>query len=119
MNAFHHKGYVGVIDTFDDDLGIMSGTVLGIRDVLYFEGETLREVKASFLRVVDSYLQLSHDEGIAPEKPKSGRFNLRVNPKLHRQMESLAAASGKSLNDWIEEHLEADVEEEMGELISA
>lgn len=119
MNAFHHKGYVGIIDTFDDELGIMSGTVLGIRDVLYFEGETVRDAKASFVHVVDGYLEIAKEKGFVAEKPKSGRFNLRVKPTLHRQMESLAAASGKSLNDWIEEHLEADVEEEMGELISA
>ena len=36
---FEHKGYVGTIDTFDADLDLMSGTVLGMRDVIHFEGQ--------------------------------------------------------------------------------
>ena len=119
MTAFEHKGYVGLVDTFDDELGLMSGTVLGIRDVIHFEGQSVREAKESFVRAVKAYLAYCKAEGVGPEKPKSGKFSLRVRPSLHRKMEAIAAARGKSLNDWIEGQLEADVEEELGELVLA
>ena len=114
MTAFEHDGYVGLVDTIDDEFGLMSGTVLGIADVIHFEGESVREAKASFVRAVEAYVAYCRAEDVEPQRPKSGRFNLRVRPQLHRRLEVAAAVAGQSLNEWIERHLERDVDAALG-----
>jgi predicted HicB family RNase H-like nuclease len=37
--------------------------------------------------------------GQPPEKPASGKFNVRIDPNLHRKAQEMAAALGVSLND--------------------
>ena len=112
MIALEHEGYIGVIDTLDAEAGLMSGTVMGIRDVIHFEGASVEEVRSSFVRSVDAYVRYCRAEGVEPQKAKSGRFNLRLAPDLHRRIEAAASASGDSLNSWIERHLERAVERE-------
>ncbi len=110
MIHFKHKGYVGVIDGFEEDLNLMSGTVPGMRDVLHFEGTSVAEARESFTAVIDDYLAWCERDGIQPQKPKSGRVLLRMDSVLHRQIEDSATMAGKSMNDWIVEHLRAEIE---------
>ncbi|MBW2050349.1 MAG: toxin-antitoxin system HicB family antitoxin, partial [Deltaproteobacteria bacterium] len=43
---------------------------------------------------------------IDPNKPYSGKFNLRLPPELHIKTASQAAKSDKSLNRWVIDKLE-------------
>lgn len=114
-NKFTYRGFTGVIDTIDADLGLISGTVLGIRDVIHFEGKTVAETLRSFRKAVDAYLKLCEQENVPPQKPKSGTFNVRVDPSLHQRIEVAAQAAGLSLNAWIATHLQQDADEELGQ----
>jgi predicted HicB family RNase H-like nuclease len=44
---------------------------------------------------------MCEEDGVAPGKQFSGRFNLRVSPELHSDIALRAAAEGKSLNQWV------------------
>ena len=108
--TLQHKGYVGTIDTIDTidaELDLLSGTVLGMRDVIHFEGRGVAEARASFEAAVDDYLEFCASEGVEPDKPKSGKFQVRVGPDVHRRIEAAARASGVSLNEWVARHLAA------------
>jgi predicted HicB family RNase H-like nuclease len=48
---------------------------------------------------VEGYLQMCLELGQPPEKPASGKFNVRIDPNLHREAQERAAALGVSLND--------------------
>ena len=50
-----HKGYRGVV-TFDDDAGIFHGEVVGIRDVVTFQGKSAAQLTKAFKDSVDEYL---------------------------------------------------------------
>ncbi len=39
----------------------------------------------------------------SPQKPFSGRFNVRLSPKIHRQIAEKAALQCVSLNQWVAE----------------
>lgn len=117
--AFTFKGYLGVVDTFDCELNLMSGTVVGLRDVIHFEGTTLEDVKASFRNNLNAYLKMCKNDGVEPQKPKSGKFNIRIDPSVHLKMEMAAHASGESLNTWVARHLEKDAEADVSRLIGA
>jgi predicted HicB family RNase H-like nuclease len=103
-----YKGYTGVLE-IDQEAGILFGEVLGLRDVITFQGETVAEARTSFRDSIDFYLELCTKQGKPPEKPFSGRFLVRIPPTLHRALVEHAAASGTSLNTLVEQTLEAAI----------
>lgn len=52
-----YKGYFGKITEFDDKAGIMHGEVIGLKDVITFQGKTAQELKQAFKDSMEDYLQ--------------------------------------------------------------
>jgi predicted HicB family RNase H-like nuclease len=100
----NYKGYSGSVK-FDSDAEIFHGEVVGLRDVVTFQGTTVEELKEAFRESVDDYLEFCQQRGEQPDKPFSGRFLLRVDPVLHRRLAELSAQNGESLNNWIASQL--------------
>ncbi|MEX2170771.1 MAG: type II toxin-antitoxin system HicB family antitoxin [Pirellulales bacterium] len=99
-----HKGYLGKVE-LDDKAGVFHGEVAGIRDVVTFQGQSVADLRRAFRDSVDDYLAFCAERGEEAEKPCSGRFVVRITPELHRRVNMLAAASGKSLNALVAECL--------------
>ena len=78
-----YKGYTGVVE-FDEESGTLFGHVIGLRDFITFQGDSVAEVTQAFHDSVDVYLELCAERGESPEKPYSGQFVLRIDPRLHR-----------------------------------
>jgi len=95
-----YKGYSAKVE-FDSDANVFHGEVINLRDVITFEGETVKELKQAFQDSVDDYLDFCAQRGEAPEKPYSGKFVIRVEPELHKNITIEARKAGKSLNVWI------------------
>jgi len=95
-----YKGYFAKVE-FDDDADIFHGEIINLRDVITFEGETAKEIKQAFQDSVDDYLEFCAKRGEDPEKPYSGKFVVRVEPELHKNITIEARKAGKSLNVWI------------------
>ena len=100
-----YKTYIGMVE-YDADGKIFTGEVLGLRDVITFEGRTPDELENSFHESVDFYLDMCQRDGVEPQKPYSGRFNLRIDAELHRQIAERAAGERLSLNEWVQHALE-------------
>ena len=92
-----YKGYFAKVE-FDDDAGIFHGEIINLRDVIIFEGETAKELKQAFQDSVDDYLEFCAERGEDPEKPYSGKFVVRVEPELHKNITIEARKAGESLN---------------------
>jgi predicted HicB family RNase H-like nuclease len=101
----HYKGYIGKVE-FDDDAMLFHGEVLGIRDVVTFQGTTVKEIEKAFIGSVDDYLAFCKERGEDPDKPFTGKFVVRLAPELHRAAFMAARQSGKSLNSWLAERVE-------------
>ena len=99
-----YKGYVGAVE-FDEQAELFHGEVLNLRDVVTFEGRSVRELRAAFETSVDDYLEFCIERGEEPEKPFSGRILVRIDPSLHRDIYISSRAEDKSLNSWIAERL--------------
>lgn len=95
-----YKGYTGVVE-FDPELRLFTGHVIDLRDEIYFEGDSVESLEASMRRAVDHYLVVCRERGDEPDRPFSGKLNLRLGPELHRTAASAAAAEGESLNNWL------------------
>jgi predicted HicB family RNase H-like nuclease len=97
-----YKNYTGIVE-YDPDGKIFTGEVIGLRDVITFQGRTPKELERSFQKSVDLYLEMCQRDGTSPQKPFSGRFNIRISPEVHRQIAARAAQSRLSLNQWVSE----------------
>jgi predicted HicB family RNase H-like nuclease len=96
-----YKGYTGVIE-IDEEAGILFGDVIGLRDVITFQGDTVEEAQTSFRESIDFYLELCAKQGKPPEKPFSGKFMVRISPELHRAVVIEAMTRKISLNSLID-----------------
>jgi predicted HicB family RNase H-like nuclease len=104
-----YKGYTGKVE-FDDEADIFHGEVIGLRDVITFQGRSVDEVKDAFRESVDDYLMFCEKRGEKPEKPFTGKFVVRIPQDLHRKVYVAAKKSGSSLNAWILHSLEESTE---------
>lgn len=105
MNTVTYKNYIAQIEPDLED-SILVGRVLNTRDIIGFHGNTIAEAIESFHTVIEEYLEDCKKRGINPNKPYSGRFNLRVPPNLHSEVAAAAVRTGKSLNQWVIEALD-------------
>jgi predicted HicB family RNase H-like nuclease len=101
----NYKGYPARVE-FDDDAMIFHGEVIGIRDVVTFQGKSVKEIEKAFHDSVDDYLDLCKGRGETPDKPFSGRFVVRVSPEIHRKVYVSAKKSGQSVNAWLNKNLQ-------------
>ena len=62
-----YKGYRGRA-ALDAESGAYHGEVVGIRDVITFEGDTREELRRAFRESVDDYLAFCESRGELPEK---------------------------------------------------
>jgi len=101
VNILSHKGYVGRVE-FDDEDGLFVGRLLGINDVVGFHGDSVDELRDAFVAAVEDYLATCAKLGREPQRPYSGRFNVRIPADLHARAASVAARRGISLNKLVE-----------------
>ena len=101
-----------IINLFDETFDlclcigkIFTSEVIGLRDIIAFQGRTPEELERSFRESVDFYLEICAKDGVSPQKPYSGRFNVRLSPEMHMRIAEKAAQERVSLNQWVTEAL--------------
>lgn len=109
----NYKNYVGHIE-FDDDAEIFHGEVINTQDVITFQGDSVKEIKKAFIESIDDYLAFCEERGESPDRPFSGKFNLRLDPKLHQQAYIAAKQAGISLNNWVSRAIKQGIYEHLG-----
>ena len=100
-----YRGYIGSVDFSEED-NLLFGKLMGIRSLILYEGTTAKELVVGFHEAVDDYLATCAAEGIEPEVPYKGSFNVRVTPALHERLARYAMGCGRSLNSCVQEALE-------------
>ncbi|MDR2244189.1 MAG: type II toxin-antitoxin system HicB family antitoxin [Burkholderiales bacterium] len=106
-NIMTINGQQAVI-SFDPEINLFRGEFVGLAQggADFYAGDVkglLREGKRSLA----AYVEMCREDGVEPFQKFSGRFNARIPPVLHAKAKAAAAASGKSLNQWVAETLEA------------
>jgi predicted HicB family RNase H-like nuclease len=96
-----HKGYLGFVE-YDAEARLFHGDIINTRDVITFQGTTVGEIEKAFKDSVEDYLAWCKEEGTEPEKPYSGKFNLRLPPELHKEVAIKARKLKVSINSFVE-----------------
>ena len=100
MKLLKYKGYFGSFEASLDD-NCLFGKLEFIRSLVTFEGETVRALEDSFKEAVDSYLNTCKKQGVEPEKPLKGNFNVRIGQERHIAAAVTAKENGKNLNQFV------------------
>jgi predicted HicB family RNase H-like nuclease len=93
----NYKGYIGVMEV-DSDAGLIHGRVVGLRDVITFQGQSVAEARQAFRDSVDDYLEWCASRNRSPDKTFNGNIMIRVDPSLHRRLSLLAEARATWIN---------------------
>ncbi|MDR3325389.1 MAG: type II toxin-antitoxin system HicB family antitoxin [Spirochaetaceae bacterium] len=96
-----YNGYMGTVE-YDAEAKLFHGDVLNTRDVITFQGTTVEEIETAFRASIDDYLDWCRKDGVEPERPYSGRFNVRLSPDLHRRIAVAAKKQRMSINSFVE-----------------
>lgn len=99
-DMMNYKNYYGSVHYNDDDQ-VFHGKVEFIRALINYEGEDVKGLKKAFEDAVDDYLEMCKEDGIEPEKPFKGSFNVRTGSELHRRATLYAKEHGINLNNVI------------------
>lgn len=94
-NTMDYKGYTGSVEISTEDR-LFFGKVLGIKALISYEGSSANDLVEDFQGAVDDYLAFCASQGVAPEKPYKGSFNVRIPPEQYRQA-AVSAARAKAL----------------------
>lgn len=110
MNMMEIDGYKAKIE-YDPDLDQFRGEILGLNGSADFYGKTPASLRKEFKNSLKIFLEVCEEKGINPIKDYSGRFNLRIPSRLHREIAARATAEDKSINQWVSEMLKRSVSE--------
>ncbi|KHK02565.1 type II toxin-antitoxin system HicB family antitoxin [Desulfovibrio sp. TomC] len=70
------------------------GRVVNIRDTVTFEGASVPEREQALADSVEDSLEFCSERGREPDKPFSGKCNIRLTPQNHRLVATAAKAAG-------------------------
>jgi predicted HicB family RNase H-like nuclease len=99
-DILQYKDYIASIHYSSAD-EVFYGKILGIDDLISFEGASVKELKKSFKEAVEDYIQTCKEVGKEPNKTYKGTFNVRVGTELHKDAAVFAASHNISLNDFV------------------
>lgn len=104
-DMIQYKGYYGSVHYSDDDQ-VFFGKIEYIKSLVNYEATNVKDLRKAFQEAVDDYIKFCQNEGIEPEQPFRGSFNVRTGSDLHRQAALYAQKKGTNLNKVVTEALE-------------
>ena len=108
MNTMHINGYNAVI-AYDEEINLFRGEFINLNGGADFYAADITNLRKEAEISLKIFLDACKERGIEPVKQYSGKFNLRVPPKLHEQLAIQAASHGKSINAWVLEVLQNQI----------
>lgn len=104
-NTLSHQDFLGSVH-FDGSNELFYGKLLGITDLVTFEGTSVAELKKAFQEAVQDYIHLCHKMGKPLKKSYHGSFNVRIPSDLHQRAALVASMQQTSLNKLVQKALE-------------
>ena len=110
MNIMEVDGYKAKIE-YDPELDQFRGEILGLNGSADFYGKSPASLRKEFRNSLRVFLEVCKEKDMSPTKQYSGKFNLRIPPRLHSEIAARATAENKSINQWVSEALDNSVSE--------
>ncbi|HJP39113.1 MAG TPA: type II toxin-antitoxin system HicB family antitoxin [Gammaproteobacteria bacterium] len=110
MNIMEVDGYKAKIE-YDPELDQFRGEILGLNGSADFYGKSPASLRKEFRNSLRVFLEVCKEKELSPTRQYSGKFNLRIPPRLHSEIAARATAENKSINQWVSEALNNSVSE--------
>lgn len=107
-DLMEYKGFKARVEYSADD-EVFFGRLIGIEDIVTFEGKTVRELKKAMKEMVEFHIEVCERTGQKLKKSHSGKVLFRLPSELHAKIAEAAAKKGKSINEWGKEVMESAV----------
>ena len=104
-NIIEIDGYKAVV-ALDPEIGMIRGEFLGLTGGADFYAKSIDGLITEGRKSLKVFFAMCKEKGIEPYREFSGRFNLRLDPKVHETAVIAAAAENKSLNEWVAHAIE-------------
>ncbi len=105
MSLLNYKSYFGTVEYSSKD-HCLFGKLAYIRDLVNYEGQTVKELESAFKEAVDDYLAFCKERGRIPNIPCKGSFNVRIGSELHRSALAAARQRDLTLNEFVKQSIE-------------
>ena len=112
INSLNYQDYTATI-TYSAEDEVFFGKVIGLNDLILFEGTSVAELKQAFAEAIEDYLETCKNLGKAPDKAYKGSFNVRVPANLHKRAALVASQHHVTLNDFVKTALAYAIENEL------
>ncbi len=110
MNMIEINGVKAFIQ-YDPDIELFRGEFIGLNggaDFYAGDIDTLKKEGSTSLKV---FLDMCKEDDVDPYKLFSGKFNVRITPKLHEQISAASKAQMISLNEFINDAITAKLDD--------
>lgn len=104
-----YKNYLGSMEVSLED-NVLHGKLLYIKDLVTYEADNPKSLEDAFHEAVECYLEDCKAEGVVPDVPCKGSFNVRISPKTHRSLVVSAHSKGCALNEYVKTILDGHEE---------
>ena len=108
INIMEINEYRAIVQ-YDPEIELFRGEFIGLNGGADFYAKDIDGLRREGEISLKVFLDLCKEDGVEPLREYSGKFNLRVPPQLHAEIAARAAATGKSLNQWVTEHLDQSI----------
>ncbi len=105
INTMTIDGYDAVVQ-YDPDIKIFRGDFVGLNGGADFYAKSVEGLEKEGRKSLKVFLEMCKEKGLEPRKSFSGKFVVRVSPKLHERITEAAQARGISLNQWVQSAIE-------------
>lgn len=95
------SGVKALID-YDPDAETFRGEFVGLNGGADFYGESIATLEEEGAKSLNIFLEMCQERDIEPYKNFSGKFNVRISPEMHSQLNEIALSKSMSLNAVIE-----------------
>jgi len=94
------EDYIATI-SYDDSAELFHGQVVGMSDIITFQGKSTTELKKAFKDSVHDYLAMCKEDGSEPEKSYSGNFPVRTTADIHEFLYKSSKILGVSMGETV------------------
>jgi predicted HicB family RNase H-like nuclease len=110
-NYLKHNSYFGSVEFSAEDT-ILHGKIIGINDLVTYEGDSVEQLKIGFIEAVEDYLETCKSLEKSPDKFFKGVFNVRTSNSVHRSLAILAEKRKMKLNEIVNKAFDFLIENE-------
>ena len=107
-NIMKIDGYDAVIN-YDPEIEMFRGEFINLNGGADFYASDIEGLHKEGQASLNMFLEMCKEDGVEPKKHYSGKFNVRISPKLHENLVLKASATGKSINQLVVESISSSV----------